>query len=81
MWLPGQKPFYVTDESKLKVMCPLKYRLYADYIHKNVPYRTEEVELLQHDPADLGELDVSGVPAIGDLEKSVPGNNIKNKLN
>ena len=43
----------MTDESKLKVICPLKYRLYADYIHNNVPYRTEEVELLPHDPSDL----------------------------
>ena len=64
LWLPGQKPFYVTDESKLKVICPLKYRLYADYVHNNVPYRTEEVELLPHDPSDL---DLAGIPAVEDL--------------
>ena len=59
----------MTDESKLKVICPLRYRLYADYIHNNVPYRTEEVELLPHDPKAHAEHDLTGVPAIEDLIK------------
>ena len=33
-------------------------------MHNNVPYRTEEVEILQHDPSDL---DLTGVPAVEDL--------------
>ena len=30
IWMTKGIPFHVTDPSKLQVICPLKYRLYAD---------------------------------------------------
>ena len=50
VWIPGQLPFYVSDESKLKIICPMRYRLYADKVEHYVPYRTEEVEFVPADP-------------------------------
>ena len=37
VWIPGQKPFHVTDMAKLKILCPLRYRIYADRVEANVP--------------------------------------------
>ena len=37
VWIPGQKPFHVTDPSRLQVTCPLKYRLYADHMEGQCP--------------------------------------------
>ena len=38
MWVPGQEPFHVTNPSKLQISCPMKYRIYASSVDKNVPY-------------------------------------------
>ena len=45
LWLLDQLPFHVTNPSKLKVFCPLKYRQYAKRIDNNVPMFEEEVTL------------------------------------
>ena len=37
VWIPGQTPFHVTGPSRLQVMCPLKYRLYADHMEGQCP--------------------------------------------
>ena len=44
IWLTGQLPFHVSDMSKLQVICPLKYRMYADRIEENVPMFKETVQ-------------------------------------
>ena len=28
LWVTGDKPFHVSNRSKLKITCPLKYRIY-----------------------------------------------------
>ena len=35
--LPPEKPFYVTDPSRVRIMCPEKFRYYADRIEDNGP--------------------------------------------
>eukprot|EP00973_Karenia_brevis_P009228 1251546-Karenia_brevis.AAC.1 len=45
MWITGLKPFYVTDNSKLKVICPEKYRRYATRVEDNIPIFTETLQV------------------------------------
>ena len=35
--LPHEKPFYVMDPSRIRIMCPEKFRYYADRIEDNCP--------------------------------------------
>eukprot|EP00973_Karenia_brevis_P009846 1331614-Karenia_brevis.AAC.1 len=44
IWIPGLKPFYVTDRTKLKVFCPEKYRRYANRVEDNIPIFTETIK-------------------------------------
>ena len=37
VWIPGMKPFHVTNKSKLKVQCPEKFRIYAKRVEDNIP--------------------------------------------
>ena len=43
VWLTGQFPFHVTDPSKLTIICPMRYRRYADQLNENVPIFIEDV--------------------------------------
>ena len=45
IWIPGQLPFHVTDPSKLEVLCPMKYRMYADHMDRNNPMLKMEFRL------------------------------------
>ena len=38
VWTTGSLPWHCTDPSKLTIVCPLKYRRYADKVVENVPY-------------------------------------------
>eukprot|EP00973_Karenia_brevis_P072021 10006269-Karenia_brevis.AAC.1 len=45
VWITGLKPFYVTDNSKLTVICPEKYRRYATRVEDNIPIFTETLKI------------------------------------
>jgi hypothetical protein len=51
VWVDGGLPFHVTDASKLQVICPLKYRMYADRIQENVPIFKEDILFGKHTKA------------------------------
>ena len=72
VWLPGSLPFYVTDPSRLKVICPLRYRLYADRIEENVPIFRETVRLGDHVTGDGGHR-VKGIPGVPVAAEDAPG--------
>ena len=48
IWMPGEKPFHVTNSKKLKVICPMRFRFYADHVNENVPFFKEEVTFGSH---------------------------------
>ena len=37
VWIPGMKPFHVSNKNKLKVHCPEKYRIYAKTVEWQYP--------------------------------------------
>ena len=43
IWITGHLPFHVTDYTKLKVTCPMKYRRYAHHLDNNVPIFRERI--------------------------------------
>ena len=43
IWITNELPYHVTDRSKLQVICPLKYRIYADRVDDHVPIFKENV--------------------------------------
>jgi hypothetical protein len=45
IWLPGQKPFYVLDASKLTIKCEESNKMYAHKVVENVPHFKELVTL------------------------------------
>ena len=45
IWMPGQLPYHVTDPTKVKVMCPLRFRNYANRLEDNVPIWRESLTL------------------------------------
>ena len=45
IWLPGQKPFYVLDASKLTIKCEESNKMYAHKVVENVPHFKEKVTL------------------------------------
>eukprot|EP00973_Karenia_brevis_P035226 4859764-Karenia_brevis.AAC.1 len=45
VWITGLKPFFVTDNSKLKVICPEKCRRYATRVEDNIPIFTETLQV------------------------------------
>ena len=65
IWLPDQLPWYCTDVSKLRIECPLKYRLYADRVENFVPVRKEETTF---SPIDEG----GGIKSVPNPR--IPGN-------
>ena len=72
VWLTGQKPFHVTDPSKLTIICPLKYRLYADRVEENVPIYKEKVTLGSVKSAKGASNVAPFLPAISDAAKGPP---------
>ena len=38
VWIPGHLPFHVVDPNKIKITCPLRYRLYAEKVEQNVHF-------------------------------------------
>ena len=48
IWIPGEKPFIITDASKLKFTCPHKYRIYASYVDGNVPVWVDDISLFDY---------------------------------
>ena len=68
LWIPGQLPFHVTDASKLKVICPLRYRVYADRVEERVPIFKEKVTLSSSNHAKhvTNYVNVSALPAVSD---------------
>ena len=51
--IPGQKPFHVTDPSRLQVTCPRKYRLYADHMDGQCPMFQVEFDIGETAKAQL----------------------------
>ena len=43
IWIPNHLPFHCTDMSKLKVICPTKFRRYANHLEHNVPIFREKL--------------------------------------
>ena len=37
VWIPGMKPFHVTNKNKLKKHCPEKYQIYAKKVEDHIP--------------------------------------------
>ena len=37
VWIPGEKPFLVTRADLLRIICPIKYRYYADRVEAMCP--------------------------------------------
>ena len=68
----GSLPWYCTDASKLRVICPLKYRQYADRIEENVPIFRETVRLGDHVAGDGGHR-VKGIPGVSLAVEDAPG--------
>ena len=65
IWITGQKPFHVNDQSKLKIICPLKNRQYADRVEENVPIFKEDITIGEACPcpAAMNFLQSSALPA------------------
>ena len=43
IWIHPDLPWHCTNPSKLRVVCPMRYRQYASYVKQHVPYFKEEV--------------------------------------
>ena len=50
IWVPGQLPFHVTDPSRLQIICPMRHRIYASYVDRNVPYFETALRLGESTP-------------------------------
>ena len=64
VWRPGELPFHVTDASKLKVICPMKYRNYAHRLEHDVPYWREKVTLSPFSATSAAVNFLAGTPAV-----------------
>ena len=51
IWIPAELPYYVTDMTKLTIICPEEYKLRADRLDHNVPIFKETVTFAKGVPA------------------------------
>ena len=74
MWIPDSLPFHVTDASKLQIICPLKYRVYADRVEEYVPIFKERVKLgkTTRSKGVPNFLNIPALPAIQDEGACAP---------
>ena len=63
IWEPGQKPYHVMDASKLKVYCPLRYRLYVDRVENFGPIFREKFTIHPMSNASAAPQFLQAMPA------------------
>jgi len=79
IWIPGSLPFHVTDLSKLKIICPLKFRLYANRVEENVPIFREKVKFGKVVPANTATtfINAKALPASSDATGHGPSDAVE----
>ena len=75
IWHFNGLPWYCTDHTKLQIICPLKYRRYADRVDDHVPIFKEKISINPNVSKSAAPNFLTGAPATSELvgDNSPPG--------